>query len=207
MGWVRVGRVPLLVRPVRWSSVLRGPWAGRDATGPDLGFLPTAASFLALPWLDRFLEAVEADRADRRFRTPLDRAYLDWRYRAVPGVEYRALWSGEGPEAAALLVRGRRRGRFREVAVSEVLAPPSPAGAGAAVRLLKRLASETGADYLALAAARATPERSAARQAGFVPAPGVGPALFVRELAIGPGLPRPANRASWNLGTGSLEIF
>lgn len=205
MGWVRVGRVPLLVRPVRWSSPLRASRPGPEAAGPDLAALAPVEDFLRLPWLDRFMEAVEATRGDRRYRTPLDRAYLDWRYRAIPGVEYRALWSGEGPEAAAVLVRGRRRGRFREVVVSEVLAPPGAAGAAAG--LLGRLAAGTGADYLALAAARATPERAAALRAGFVPAPGVGPALFVREWAMAPGLPEPAMRASWNLGTGTLEIF
>jgi len=207
MGWVRVGRVPLLVRPVRWSSLLRGRGRDPEAGGPDLGRLAPVEDLLALPWLDRLLAAVEAGRGDRRYRTPLDRAYLDWRYRAIPGVEYRALWTGEGSEAAALVVRGRRRGRFRELVVSEALVSPTPAGAHAAAGLLGRLAAETGADYLALAAARATPERSAALRAGFLLAPGVGPSLFVREWAMAPGLPEPAKRASWSLGTGSLEIF
>lgn len=212
MGWRRVGRVPLLVRPIRPLALLgsRSFHEGRHPSGvlePDLDALPHVDELLELPWLDRFLASVEAGRSDRRLRTPLGREYLRWRYGEVPGVEYRALWSGEGRQAAGVVVRARRRGRFREVVVSEVLAPAGRAGVGATARLLRRLTARVDADYLATALSPATPERGAAYRAGFLPAPFVGPPLFVRELTATSDVPNPARRASWRFSAGSFEIF
>jgi GNAT superfamily N-acetyltransferase len=212
MGWGRVGRVPLLVRPIR-PLALVGSGASREGRRrpevlePGLDALPSVDELLELPWLDEFLASVEVERSDRRLRTPLGREYLRWRYGEVPGMEYRALWSGEGRRAAAVVVRARRRGRFREVVVSEVLAPAGRAGIGVAARLLRRLASRVDADYLAAALSPATPERKAAYRAGFLPAPFVGPPLFVRELTATSDAPNPARRASWRFSAGSIEIF
>lgn len=197
MGWRRVGKVPVLVRPVRWPR----------REGPALNRLPTLDTFLELPWLDELLAAVEAGRSDRRYRTAVDREYLRWRYGEIPGIEYRALWSGEGRHAVVAVARSRSRGRFRETVVSELLVPAGTESIRAAARLLGRLASESGAHYLATVASPGTPERETARQGGFFPVPLGVPSLFVRELTAVSELPDPMRLASWRFGAGSLEIF
>lgn len=207
MGWRRAGSVSVQARALRPFALFRGPRRDGETAAPGLGHLPPVRELLELPWLGRFLDAVEAGRKDRRYRTPLSKEYLRWRYAEIPDIEYRALWSGEAEAAAALVVRGRERGRFREVMVSEVLAPAGPAGVRAAARLLRRLARQAAADYLATVSSPGTLERAAAARAGFLPVPGAGPALFVRELADTPELPDPARRGSWRLGLGLLEIF
>jgi GNAT superfamily N-acetyltransferase len=207
MGWRRVGRVPLLVRPLRPLGVLLGSGAGP----PDLDELPPVTELLDHPGLDALLERVRtAGATNPRLRTLPTREYLAWRYRDVPGLDYRALRN----DRAALVVRGRSRRGRRELSVSEWLVPDDPAAVRAAAGLLRELAAgSTGtraaaaeADYLAATASPGTPERAAARAAGLLPAPGLGPGLFVRQLATAvspdPYLPR-----SWRLVTGALEIF
>lgn len=197
MGWSRVGRAPALVRPVLWRR--------RGHSRP--GCLASVKSLLELPWLDELLATVEAGRADDRFRTAGDREYLRWRYGEIPGIEYRALWSGEGRDAVAAVVRSRRRGRFREVVVSELLVPAGNEPISAAAWLLDRLASTCEAHYVAAVVSPGTPERAAARRAGFLPVPAAGPSLFVRQLTAVSETPDPMLLASWRFSAGSLEIF
>ncbi|HSM50248.1 MAG TPA: GNAT family N-acetyltransferase [Thermoanaerobaculia bacterium] len=211
MGWSAVGRAPALVRPLKLRDAIRR-WAGRGDSGPgregpDLLRFPAASDLLAWPALDELLESPDAVAPDPRYRTRLDRRYLEWRYGAVPGLDYRALWRDEGGPPAAVIFRGRMRGRLREVVVAEVLAPPGEAGERAGRELLRRLAQTAAADHVVAVASPGTPERRALRRAGFVPLPLVGPRLVVRTLAPEPSPADPRRASSWRLSAGALEIF
>lgn len=236
LGWRPLGRAPVLMRPLapvatalRWGRGAPGGGAGRGhrqrggsgddgpvalrSRAPDLSAFPGVDELLEAPELDEVLEALDRDPVDPRYRTPLDRSYLRWRHADPPGLVYRALWSGGAGVASApagVVFRERHRGRFREVVVSEVLAPPGEAGGRAARELLRRLvqsARSAGADYLAAVASRGTPERRALFRSGFVPVPGAGPTVVVRGLGHAGALPDPASASSWRWSGGSLEVF
>ena len=206
MGWRPVGRLPVLVRPFGLRALRRFAGGGR----PTADGLPPVAHLLDRRQTAALVAAVDRQRRDGRYRTKLDDVYLRWRYADAPGLDYRACWRGDGADAAALIVRIRRRRRCVEASVSEVLATGEPASVGNAARLLASLAATTTADYAVAVASPRTPERRALAAAGFLPLPAAGPRLFVRALAADAGeapLPPPDRLASWRLGVGSFEIF
>lgn len=206
MGWQPVGRIPILVRPCgSWRTA--GRLLGRTArVAPDLGHFPSAREFLGHPDVDGLIQAIEED-SDRRLRTAHSRGYLSWRYADPPGIEYRALWSGPGEAPAGLFFQGKLRGRLREIMVSEILIPGGCDGVEAGVRLLRRLARESRADYLAAAASANSPERSALLRAGFLPVPAAGPRLVVRTLGPAPAAPDPTRIGVWHVDAASFELF
>lgn len=212
LGWRSVGRLPLLARPAAPLTTVRRlvrprDELGRATEGPGLDAFPRASDLLGAAVLGELLEALARERDDPRLRTPVDRHYLEWRYAAPPGLDYRALWS-DGPNTpAALILRGRRRGRLREVLVTEVLAPGGEPGQRAVEKLLRKVASEVKADYLAAVASPDTPERRALRGCGYLPLPLGGPSLIVRTLAPMTYLPDPTHPSAWRFGAGAFELF
>ena len=209
LGWSTVGRAPVLARPLKLPGAIRA-WAGRGGSGlgregPDLSRFPAARDLLAWPALDELLASLDT-AADPRYRTPLDRRYLEWRYGAVPGLDYRALWcDGDGPPAAVIF-RGRVRGALWEVVVAEVLSAPGEASERTGRELLRRVTG-AAADHVVAVASPGTPERRVLRGAGFVPLPFVGPRLVVRTLAPEPSLADPRRASAWRLSAGALELF
>ena len=195
MGWQTVGRPTVWVRPLR-GLVRRG----RE---PDLSRIPDAATVLERGDLDGFLDRVRAD--GQHIETDRSAAYLRWRYAGVPGLSYHSLADIEDGEGALVVLRGRRRGRWQEISLSELLVTPGARGQHAVARLLRRVARNAGGDYaVALAAAR-TPEWHALLHSGFIPAPNRGPYVVVRPLATSePGL---SALASWRFSIGDLELF
>lgn len=206
MGWRPVGRIPVLTRPCgSWSTV--GRIVGRAArAAPDLDHFPPARELLRQPDLDGLIEATEKD-PERRLRTARSRDYLSWRYADPPGIGYRALWSGPGEAPAAVFFRGRLRGKLREIIVSEILIPEGRDGVRSGARLLRRLAQESRADYLAAAASGNSPERSALLRTGFLPVPVAGPRLVVRTLGSTPGASDPGKISAWRVDASSFELF
>jgi GNAT superfamily N-acetyltransferase len=219
LGWATVGRAPLLVRPLAPLAALlrlarRGDAATPRADGPvdaegapDLSRFPGAGALLDTPIVDDLLEARDQGPSDRRYTTSLDRPYLRWRYAAPPGLRYGTLWRENRSGSAAVIFRGRRRGRLREVLVTEILAPPARAGRRHLVELLRELAADAPADYLVAAASRGTPERKALLRCGFLPVPGAGPTIVTRPLTSDTALPDPGDSGSWRWSAGALELF
>lgn len=209
LGWREVGRVPLLVRPLRpvrmAAAALRR--SGGDEPLPLSGHgLPRISALLAEGAADRWLEEPAAADADRRLRTPLSPEYLRWRYHSVPGHDYRALHELAGGEGAAVIFHRRRRAGLEEVKIGEVMIR-GRRGPVMAADLLERLARAVEADYLLAVAATGTPEREALRAAGFLPARGLGPRLVVRDLDGPEGSPGPAAAAGWRCSLGDMELF
>jgi hypothetical protein len=146
----------------------------------------------------------ERRRSDPRLRTAATLDVLRWRYAEVPGVDYRAASAGSGEDAAALVLRPRRRRGLAEMVVAEILIA-GPPGVATAARLLRGLRA-TGADYAVALASASTDEHAALRRAGFWRLP-VGPRLFARPLTSSVVAPDPLDLASWRPAAGSFELF
>lgn len=201
MGWRDVARVPVRLRPVPGAR-LRRPAAHHSF--PDLPF-PTVDELLGRPELPALLAR---RRPGDRLHTPRDLAYLRWRYAGPPGLRYHALWLFRDDTAAALVLRARERRGLREVSLSEILVDDQRQGIALAGRLLRRVARESGADYLAACAAPGTPERRAVGRAGFLPWGWPGPRLTARPLGPPPAAGAdPLRIESWRFSVGDLEIF
>ncbi len=200
MGWRDVVRVPVYLRPMPGSRL-----AGtRGGNFPELPF-PTAAELFREAGLAPLLAPGEPER---RLHTDRDPAYLHWRYADPPGLRYHAAWEmGEGT-GAAILFRARTRRRLREVSLSEILTGEGREDVLAAARLVRRVARDSGADYLVACAARGTPELRVLKGAGFLPWTWPGPHLTVRPMASPPASGAdPLRPADWRLSLGDLEIF
>ncbi|MDX1383094.1 MAG: GNAT family N-acetyltransferase [Thermoanaerobaculia bacterium] len=203
MGWVRLGRLPVRVRPR-----LGGGSGGDAPPGPGgSGALKPVRELLSLPGLPAFLEGVSAGE-QRRLSTPRDVDYLRWRYEAVPGYVYGASWRLEASRGAVLIAReGLRRGR-RELLVSELLVSDEAFGRASATALLRSVLGSSRARYALVSTPPATAAAAAAARAGFLPPLPLGPDVVYRPLAIRdrrPDLGRGV--AAWGFSLGDLEVF
>lgn len=206
MGWRRVGRLNLRVRPYRPLRGLRRALATwRTGSSPAAReWRPTSAArdVLEGPGACRAVPATPA--RDSRFSTVKSLDYLQWRYAEAPGLAYGALRS-DTVEGCLLIYQVRCRAGLVELTVCELLSGAKPEQLSEAARLVRRAAEEHDVDYAVALAAAATPESRALRRAGFVPAPRVGPVLTVRPIGSSPpGLHR---LAAWRPSVGDLELF
>jgi len=200
MGWRNVGRLPVLVAPRHPVRVLRG----RRVTDPrPMGPVeaPTAAEALADPELPSLL----AGRPEPRLHTIRTLEYLRWRYARAPVLDYRAVTERDpgGRLSAMAVFRVRLRGSLREATVSELLL--GEGGSAVGRRLLRAVARAGRVDHLAMSFPPRSLERSAARGAGALRAPG-GVTLLCNPLhdRIDPD---PTSMTSWALSTGDVEVF
>lgn len=217
MGWRDVGRVPVLVKPLRpWRMLFGGRRRVEEATARGAGASadqnPAHEPLPGTVPLDELLAseaagALQASPAARacRLRTARSIAYLRWRYQAIPDIEYRAAWRELGDGAVAAIVRLRQRRGRRELSISELLETEGPRSPSRTAALLSELADGAGADYAATSAPDDDHRRRALRHSGFRAVPTGTPWLTARPLAT--TTPDPANWSSWSLSTGDLELF
>jgi GNAT superfamily N-acetyltransferase len=203
MGWALVTRIPLWVRPLRLSGVLRRTLSAAPACPPTLERLDPVAEVLG----DSRVAAFLSDLAfrDERYHTARTSAYLRWRYGEIPGLSYRARFETEGDAGALVIARGRVRGRLRELTISDLLVTPSSRGIQIGRAVVSDLIRATDADYVAGCAASGTAERRVLARAGFLPAPRLGPHFTARHL--NPVAPDPFHWANWRCSIGDLELF
>ena len=205
MGWRTLGRVSLLVSPRRPMRLLVGAIRARRGTpSPSRPLADTAgrtvAELLENVDVERFSTSESAGRPD--LRTLPEPAYLTWRYRDVPGIEYRSSWDARGGEAAACIFRSAARSGLRELRISQLLVGSDRKGRQLGTQLVRDTLAEADPDLAVAMAAPGTPERAALRAAGFVPAPSTGPIMTVRDLS------RPApTRHEMACVVGDLELF
>lgn len=203
MGWAPVSRIPLWIRPMRVSRLLGRAIGKGTAEPPGVDHFGTVEHILSDRRLPAFLADVTPN--DARYHTARTPGYLRWRYGTIPGTSYCARLNIQNDAGALLIARGRVRGRFREVTISELLVTPSIRGVQIGRELLSDLAGTIDADYVAGCAASGTAERSAMARAGFLPAPGLGPRFTVRRLA--PLAHDPTQWPNWRCSIGDLELF
>lgn len=179
LGWRRVGRVGVMVRPR----------AGRVPTEPG-----------PIPDVDRYLPGaspprpVENIRSGRGLRTPRTPEYQRWRFGSHPTVRYRTVTTGE----TTAVVRVNLRGGRPELVLSDLLGVPEPGP----IRWITR---NHLARYVAGWFAPGSPERTAALRAGMLPIPGV-TALELFALPLTPGLGI-SDLGDWDLATSDLELL
>ena len=192
MGWSEVGRVPVGVRVAGPRSIPRLA-ASRTAAElwseqVDVG-APAADVFSDEAAVERLLAACGSSRA---IATDRSAAYLRWRYRFGP-LRYRAVLVGRSIEDGVVVLRVRRRGEVREVAICEVLVP----GRRRLGPVMSRIARETNADHLL----RCT--GLAGVRDGFLPAAPLGPILTWRPIRR-TGVPA---MGDLRLALGDVELF
>ena len=193
MGWERLGRLPVALRP---ASVRVVPRLAAARLAADLWSVPTSAGEDAASVLAEEEELAELLASQPPggggVRTARSAAYLQWRYGAGP-VGYRALLAGSSLRDGVVFFRLRRRGPATEVAIADAVVPAGDARL--AGRLGRRVLEGSGGDY-AIAV-------GAARPRGWLRLPRIGPVLTWRALAD-PGAP-PIEQ--WELSTGDVELF
>ena len=194
MGWVGLGRMPIVVRPRRPSSVVamaRSRVAAERWGEPtDVGLDP-AEAFGDDDAIEAALRRSRCSSADA-WSTPLSAPYLRWRSAHGP-LACRVLPLGGGVGDGFVLFRLRRRGELLQLGVLH-LAARRP---GVARRAIGWLLAETGAD-VALASGGWLGPRT-----GMIPLPGAGPILTWRPLAE----PEVTSRSALDLSLGAIELF
>lgn len=193
MGWRRMGRLPVMLRP---AGVRVTPRLAAARVPADLWSVPTSAGEAAGAVVAEVSELAEllasqspATGGLRTARTP---AYLQWRYGAGP-VGYRAMLAGSSVGDGVAFFRLRRRGPATEAAITDVVVPAGD------TRLARRLGAlvlqASGADY-AIAIGSTGP-------LGLLRVPRIGPVLTWRALAETSAPPI----RQWELSTGDVELF
>jgi GNAT superfamily N-acetyltransferase len=209
LGWHDVGRVPLMVRPIKPTRIVWGAIGGSsdrvDSTPPE-SFVgkPTIETMLDDPEFDSFLNNLY--RGEKRLHTWRTNTFLRWRYLEIPSIQYHARWEVNGESGAAVVFRVRRRKKLTELSLAEVLVSSDITGEQRGVRLIRDLMGEIDAEISAAVAAPPTPERKVLRKCGFFPARWFGPRMTVRPLTQ-LSEADPKRWPSWRPSLGDLELF
>jgi hypothetical protein len=193
MGWLRKGRLPVVLRPagvrvIPRLAAARVPadlWSVPTSVGEDAGAVVAETAELA----DLLASQPPASGGVRTAHSP---AYLQWRYGAGP-VGYRALLAGSSLGDGVVFFRLRRRGPATEAAIADIVVPADDSRQ--AGRLGRRVLEASGADY-AIAIGSTRPR-------GWLRLPRTGPALTWRALAD----PAAPPIRQWELSTGDVELF
>jgi len=183
MGWHDLGRLMVWGRPLR-------PHALRPER-------------VAVSAADVLASVVSRNDTERGYHTPISPAFLLWRYGRVPGLDYRAVCEGD----AVAVGRRRRRGRFVEAMITEIVVGDGMAGVVRAARAVRHLGQALDAAYAIAVAPIGSRRARALALAGFVPVPRIGPHFTVRPLVASPDAERAVDLGGWSLGLGDVELF
>jgi hypothetical protein len=204
MGWVRAGRISLWVRPQRPLQFARAAWRKREAVSSgDRSMAGLDSAVLDSSDIDELLRGLELPSG--RYHTPVDRAYLRWRYLRCPAAQYG--FATFEPKRDLIAYRLRVRRGLRELTLCDVFVEQSARGLRSAVQSLRALVRSSEPDY-AVCAARLEPfVASVMLASGFVAAPYVGPVVVVRPLNRHPALPDPRRLSTFRYSIGDMELF
>ena len=207
LGWKRVGKIPISIRPRRPVRVLAGYRRARfgalaSRPQPHVEAEP-AGEALGDEGLPSLLGDA-ARRSDDRIATPRDLDYLRWRYAGTRRLDYRAVRVHEGGElAGTAFFRVRPRGELWESTVAEVIVRRGDVAT--ARHLLRRVAHAAPVDHLTCHFPSGSAPALGARRSGFVPTRW-GMTFLVNPLNEGLH-PEPTELRSWALTLGDLEVF
>jgi GNAT superfamily N-acetyltransferase len=207
LGWRRVGKIPISIRPRRPARVLAGYRSAKSRVlasrpQPPIEAEP-AGEALGDPSLPLLL-AEAARRSDDRIATLRHLDYLRWRYGAARLLDYRAVRQrGAGGLDGIAFFRVRPRGELWESTVAEVIV--CPGDVTAARHLLRRVSHAAPVDHLTCHFPSGSTPALGARRSGFLPTPW-GMTFVVNPLNEGLH-PEPTELRSWALTLGDLEVF
>jgi GNAT superfamily N-acetyltransferase len=194
MGWRQVGRLAAAVRvrsPASAARLARARVPADRWSVASRGGRP-ALDVLADPGVADLLASAPPATGLGTHRTP---EYLRWRYGFGP-LGYRAVTLDGDVRSGLAVFRLRRRGPALECALCDVVAPAGERGAPQA--LMRRVARESGGDYVIRLGGPAVDRR------GFLRLPGQGPLLTWYGLADDV----PGGRIhDWALTLGDVELF
>jgi hypothetical protein len=193
MGWDRLGRLSVAIRPAGPGSI---PQLVAARVPAELWSEPTSAGEDVVSVLsdDKELADLLASQPQHHggVRTSRSAAFLRWRYAASP-VGYRAMLAGASLSDGVMFFRLRRRGPSTEVVIADAVVPAGNARVTA--KLGRRVLEGSGGDYAVTV--------GATRPRGWLRVPRIGPLLTWRHLADGD---RPPIKR-WELSTGDVELF
>ena len=206
MGWVRAGRISLWIRPEKPLNFARAVRredgaASRSPRGPVMA--ESGAELLDSSDVDRLLRGLKPFSG--RYHTPIDIAYLRWRYASCPAARYG--FASSDPNRSLIVYRLRERRRLRELTLCDAFFEHSARGWRSAVRSVRTLVRTFEPDYAACAAHPDPFVASAMLASGFVPAPYVGPIVTVRPLGPAASLPDPRRFSNFRASIGDMELF
>jgi GNAT superfamily N-acetyltransferase len=198
MGWSVVGDVPIQIRIRRPVRFVRGVGSlGSDQQVPAR----PAAGARADEALARWRSAIGTAEFEARLQTPVDLAFLNWRYSRAPELDYRAIASDDGRTVAVFRIRPR--GGLLEATVSDLLGGDGVSSTGAAT--LRRVGTEGRVDHLTCSFASGSAAMAAARRALFIRSPR-GMTLVANPLRR--DLPLDVTELrNWAPVLGDLEVF
>ena len=210
MGWQRVGRLPVLVRPSRPAALAGrmfgravGRAAHRSTHETAEGGQPVEA-LCASPDLAAIVAGAQVN--DQRLHTQRSADYLAWRFRDIPGMDYRVVWSVADGSGVAIVYRVGARDGLRELRICELIAAPNRSSMRVGRGLVGDICRNEHPHYTIAMAAHRTAERDILRRSGFIAVPRVGPELTVRPL-VAPLSADPLRWASWRCSIGDMELF
>ncbi len=190
MGWQEVGRAPARFRPtgitslaaLRQARTAAAHWSERSHIG-----IPFRALLENGDDLDRLL----AERKPTtRLRTLTTLSTLAWRY-GSPLLGYRAVLASDDIRDGVAVLRVRKRGHAREVALVEFIVPQE-ADVSLFARKVARVSSDDGDYLLAVGLSR-----------GFIPLSRIGPIVTTRAVASA----APTSVKDFELSLGDIELF
>jgi GNAT superfamily N-acetyltransferase len=209
MGWHQVGTLPTAISPVQPLRLTSGAYAAlarAERAEPPATHcpFPSVGDVLADHADDVMALAEQRGvEAGNRLVTRVDPAYLAWRYRDVPGLDYRAIPVVRGGRLRGLGIgRVRPRSGLRELTLAEVLVAP---GDPASARSVLRAARRGRTDHVATHVPAGSTAARALLTSGYVRTGRVGLTLTTLALRELPVNPRALD--AWALSLGDVEVF
>ena len=209
MGWGVVGRPTLWIRPVHPFKLIRSlrseGLGGEEGESPVVDALP-AAKILATD-AAQSIAANALRTSAQKLQTPVDLAYLQWRYGNVPGYAYHAVVQGDGADGVLIIFRTRRRGALKELRVCEIVVGSSGTANKNLRRVLRRIPKLADVDVVLTMTSGEPSRRRAFAATGFLPAPRTGPGITAYAYTAVTERMNLYSLSNWGASIGDLELF
>jgi GNAT superfamily N-acetyltransferase len=207
LGWRLVGRPTIWIRPLKPIRVIKALWR-RGQEGADSALARETISpttVLSPPDLEDFLAIRQA--ASGRIATDVDAAYLQWRYRDCPGLDYGADGAFDRRSGALLVYRQTKQFGLRELRICDLFVTEDKPSRRKAKEMVRDRLGAFDGDFASARTLPGTPAAAVLRRLGFFPAPRIGPVLAFRPLFDPSDLPAINQLATWDAAIGDLELF
>ncbi len=202
MGWTTVGKLPIRIKPNRPFKLLANKLLGK-VTEVDSLLKDALFAGYSLKVLDK-VKPMPQPLEKNIYTTSVDQAYLQWRYRDCPIIDYYALSVKDTHGEALLLFYPKVQSYGIELRFCDyVMLTENEPSAYTITKEIRRLTRLVDPVYSSISGLDTPPQlRKALDQLWFLPAYPVGPVLIYRSLSL-PML----QMGQWRAGTGAFELF